>query len=133
MRHKVPPGTDTTGNACYTRYLENSDRLRSLDIRWRHVWTLLRVASLRARPHKTGDTGCSGQREEALLMTEKNPEGRSTQERPRCQISHFPGKPSPSCEQPAKENVDGLLLCEKHAVEAKLEGQIYCWDEMLFH
>ena len=66
-------------------------------------------------------------------MTEKKPEGRGAQERPRCQIGHFPGKPSSSCEQPAKVNVDGLVLCEKHALEAKLEGQIFCWDEMLFH
>jgi hypothetical protein len=33
----------------------------------------------------------------------------------------------------AKEKVDGLLLCERHALEAKLEGQIACWGEMLFH
>jgi hypothetical protein len=36
MGHKVPCGTDTPESVCYTRYLENSDRLRSLDIRWRH-------------------------------------------------------------------------------------------------
>jgi hypothetical protein len=24
-------------------------------------------------------------------------------------------------------------LCERHALEAKLEGQIECWDGMLFH
>jgi hypothetical protein len=51
-----------------------------------------------------------------------------------CQIGHVPGKPtSSSCTEPAKETVDGLLLCERHALEAKLEGQIYCWEEMLFH
>jgi hypothetical protein len=33
----------------------------------------------------------------------------------------------------AKEDVDGLVLCERHALEAKLEGQIACWGEMLFH
>jgi hypothetical protein len=45
-----------------------------------------------------------------------------------------PGKPiSSSCSEPAKEEVDGLLLCERHALEAKLEGQIECWEEMLFH
>ena len=33
----------------------------------------------------------------------------------------------------AKEKVDGLLLCERHALEAKLEGQIECWGGMLFH
>jgi hypothetical protein len=29
--------------------------------------------------------------------------------------------------------VDGLVLCEKHALETKLEGQISCWAEMLIH
>ena len=29
--------------------------------------------------------------------------------------------------------MDGLVLCERHALEAKLEGQIECWNEMLFH
>jgi hypothetical protein len=38
-----------------------------------------------------------------------------------------------SCVEGAKEEVDGLLLCERHALEAKLEGQISCWGEMLFH
>src|SRR5215204_183699 len=33
----------------------------------------------------------------------------------------------------AKENVDGLVLCERHALEAKLEGQIECWGGILFH
>jgi hypothetical protein len=31
------------------------------------------------------------------------------------------------------EEVDGLLLCERHALEAKLEGQIECWGGLLFH
>ena len=52
----------------------------------------------------------------------------------RCQIAHSPGKwPSSSCGEAAREEVDGLLLCERHALEAKLEGQIECWGEMLFH
>jgi hypothetical protein len=53
----------------------------------------------------------------------------------RCQIAHLPGKlpSSSSCAEAAKEEVDGLLLCERHALEAKLEGQIECWGEMLFH
>jgi hypothetical protein len=38
-----------------------------------------------------------------------------------------------SCVAAAKEKVDGLLLCERHALEVKLEGQISCWGEMLFH
>src|SRR5215208_7127919 len=48
-----------------------------------------------------------------------------------CQINHlFGGAP---CPKAAKENVDGLLLGERHALEAKLEGQIECWGGMLFH
>jgi len=48
-----------------------------------------------------------------------------------CEISHlFDGA---SCVEAAQEEVDGLLLCERHALEAKLEGQIECWEEMLFH
>ena len=61
--------------------------------------------------------------------------GREARGRSRCQASHLPGKsPSSSwCAEAAGEEVDGLLLCEGHALEAKLEGQIGCWDEMLFH
>jgi hypothetical protein len=51
----------------------------------------------------------------------------------RCQIAHLPGKSCSSCAEAAKEKVDGLPLCERHALEAKLEGQIECWAEMLFH
>ena len=53
----------------------------------------------------------------------------------RCQIAHSPGNSpsSSSCAEAAKEEVDGVLLCERHALEAKLEGQIECWEEMLFH
>jgi hypothetical protein len=54
-------------------------------------------------------------------------------ERSRCQIGHVRGKLPLSCTEPAKEEVDGLLLCEGHVLEAKLEGQIECWGEMLFH
>src|SRR5215210_5993668 len=49
----------------------------------------------------------------------------------RCEVNHlFDGA---SCWQAAKEMVDGLVLCERHALEAKLEGQIECWKEMLLH
>jgi hypothetical protein len=59
---------------------------------------------------------------------------REGQERSRCQIGHAPGKPpSSSCAEPPKEMVEGFLLCEGHALEVKLEGQIKCWDEMLSH
>jgi hypothetical protein len=64
----------------------------------------------------------------------ENNERREEQEHQRCQIAHVPGEPaSLSCGELAKETVDGLLLCEGHALEAKLEGQIECWEEMLFH
>jgi hypothetical protein len=68
-------------------------------------------------------------------MRENNPQEHSLERRygrtPSCEVYHlFGGAP---CANAAKENVDGLLLCEKHALEAKLEGQISCWGEMLFH
>jgi hypothetical protein len=48
-----------------------------------------------------------------------------------CEINHlFGGAP---CPKAAKEKVDGLVLCERHALEVKLEGQIECWGGMLFH
>jgi hypothetical protein len=48
-----------------------------------------------------------------------------------CEINHlFGGAP---CVEAAKESVDGLHLCERHALEVKLEGQIACWGEILFH
>jgi hypothetical protein len=64
-------------------------------------------------------------------MTGKKPERRSARERSRCQVGHNPGRPS--CAEPAKIDVDGLVLCEKHTLEAKLEGQIVCWDAILAH
>src|SRR5215208_2551602 len=95
------------------------------------MWTLLRVASLRARPHKTGDTGCSGQREKAILMRENKAPRHSSENRSPCEINHLFG--GASCVAAAKEKVDGLHLCERHALEVKLEGQIECWGEILFH
>jgi hypothetical protein len=96
------------------------------------VQTLLRVAFFFwARPRKTGDTGCSGQREKALLMRENKTQRHTSERRSPCQINHlFGGSP---CPKAAKEKVDGLVLCERHALEAKLEGQIECWGGILFH
>ena len=48
-----------------------------------------------------------------------------------CQINHF--FDGASCVEAAEEKVDGFVLCERHALEAKLEGQIECWGGMLFH
>jgi hypothetical protein len=64
-------------------------------------------------------------------MRENKAQGHSSEKRSPCEINHlFSGA---SCVEAAKENVDGLLLCERHALEVKLEGQISCWGEMLFH
>jgi hypothetical protein len=60
-----------------------------------------------------------------------NPQGDSSQWRYSCEVYHLFG--GASCVEGAKEKVDGLVLCERHALEAKLEGQISCWGEMLFH
>jgi hypothetical protein len=66
-------------------------------------------------------------------MADSKGPGRDAGEGARCQIGHVPGKPTSSCRERAKEDVDGFALCERHALEAKLVGQIYCWEEMLFH
>src|SRR5215207_1737919 len=64
-------------------------------------------------------------------MRDDKPQRHTSEERCPCEITHlFDGA---SCVEGAKEKVDGLLLCERHALEVKLEGQISCWDEMLFH
>ena len=64
-------------------------------------------------------------------MRENKPQGHTSEKRSPCEISHlFRGAP---CPKAAKEKVDGLVLCERHALEVKLEGQISCWGEMLFH
>ena len=64
-------------------------------------------------------------------MREDKAQGHTSENRSRCEIDHlFGGSP---CTKAAKEKVDSLLLCERHALEAKLEGQISCWGEMLFH
>src|SRR5688572_32495945 len=64
-------------------------------------------------------------------MRENKAQGHTSENRSPCEISHlFDGA---SCVEAAEEKVDGLVLCERHALEAKLEGQISCWGEMLFH
>src|SRR5215213_2984858 len=67
-------------------------------------------------------------------MRENKPQGHSQEKGSRgsrCEINHlFGGAP---CPKAGKEKVDNLLLCERHALEAKLEGQIECWGGMLFH
>jgi hypothetical protein len=68
---------------------------------------------------------------EAILMRENKAQGHSPEKRFPCQINHLFG--GASCVEAAEEKVDNLLLCERHVLEVKLEGQISCWGEMLFH
>ena len=64
-------------------------------------------------------------------MRENKAEGHTSEKLSPCEIDRlFDGA---SCAEAAEEEVDGLLLCERHALEVKLEGQISCWEEMLFH
>ena len=64
-------------------------------------------------------------------MRDDKAQRHNSEERTLCQIAHLID--GASCVEAAKEEVDGLLLCERHALGAKLEGQISCWGEMLFH
>src|SRR5918994_2034553 len=84
---------------------------------------------LGSAPRKRGIPGAVSR--EATLMRENKPQGHTSERRSPCQINHLFG--GASCVEAAKEKVDGLLLCERHALEVKLEGQIECWGEMLFH
>jgi hypothetical protein len=81
-------------------------------------------------PAKRGIPGAVS-KEEALLMRENKAQRHTSENRSRCEVYHlFDGA---SCVEAAKEKVDGLVLCERHALEVKLEGQIECWGGMLFH
>src|SRR5215208_5282528 len=64
-------------------------------------------------------------------MRVNKPQGHSSERRSPCEINHLFG--GASCVEAAKEKVDGLLLCERHALEVKLEGQIECWGGLLVH
>jgi hypothetical protein len=64
-------------------------------------------------------------------MRENKPQEHSSEEHYYCQINHlFGGAP---CAKVGEEIIDGLVLCERHALEAKLEGQIECWGGLLSH
>ena len=64
-------------------------------------------------------------------MRENKVQRHTSENRSPCQINHlFGGAP---CPKAGEETIDGLLLCERHALETKLEGQIECWGGMLFH
>src|SRR5215203_5866511 len=80
-------------------------------------------------PAKRGIPGAVSK--EALLMREQKAQWHSPVKGSRCEINHlFRGAP---CPKAGKEKVYSLLLCERHALEVKLEGQISCWGGMLFH
>src|SRR5829696_7394190 len=64
-------------------------------------------------------------------MRENKAQRHTSDNRSPCQINHLFG--GASCVEGAKEKVDSLLLCERHALEVKLEGQIECWGGILFH
>jgi hypothetical protein len=67
----------------------------------------------------------------ALLVRENKSQRHTSEKRASCESNRlFGGAP---CPKAGKENLDGLVLCERHALEAKLEGQIECWGGMLFH
>src|SRR5215213_8189090 len=80
-------------------------------------------------PAKRGIPGAVSK--EVLLMREHKAQGHTSENRSPCEINHLFG--GASCVESAKEKVDSLLLCERHAHEAKLEEQIECWGGMLFH
>ena len=63
-----------------------------------------------------------------LLMGENKAQRHTSENRSLCEINHLFG--GATCAKAGKENLDGLLLCERHALEAKLEGQIECWGEI---
>src|SRR4051794_38461949 len=64
-------------------------------------------------------------------MVGNKPQRHTSENRSSCEVGHLFG--GASCVEATKEEVDGLVLCERHALEAKLEGQIECWGGMLFH
>jgi hypothetical protein len=64
-------------------------------------------------------------------VRDDKPQRLALEKRSPCQINHlFGGVP---CASPGEETIDGLALCERHALEVKLEGQIECWGGMLLH
>jgi hypothetical protein len=64
-------------------------------------------------------------------MRENKAQRHTSEKRSPCEINHLFG--GASCVEAAEEKVDGLVLCERHALEVKLEGQIECWGGILFH
>ncbi len=65
------------------------------------------------------------------MPEKKHSEGRTAERRAQCGIGHLFG--GTSCAQLGETNLKGLVLCEQHALEVKLEEQIACWGGLLFH
>ena len=79
------------------------------------------------RPHKVGMPSTR----ERSTSHDRQVRRHSPQQRYRCEFDHYCR--STPCVREAKVELDGLMLCEKHALEAKLEGQLECWRGMLAH
>lgn len=58
---------------------------------------------------------------------------RGARGRNRCEVGCSFDTTFSTCTEPGEASVDGFVLCERHATEARLEGQIACWGGMLFH
>ena len=69
-------------------------------------------------------------------MVVNKDEGSEARDRFRCQIGLLPSGPSRShrfARNPSRRKSIDSSYAEGHALEAKLEGQIACWGEMLWH
>lgn len=85
----------------------------------------------RGIPSVKGEGGAPRERQEAIKRTRYRKVLRLLADR---RLSRRHGRRAGfSCRETGEECVDGLVLCKGHALEAKLEGQISCWGEMLFH
>ena len=66
-------------------------------------------------------------------MSKKKTEAHTLQQCYRCEIDQYHYYGTTSCVREGMVEVDGLMLCERHALEAKLEGQIECWRAIVAH
>jgi hypothetical protein len=67
-------------------------------------------------------------------MSEKKTEAHTPQQCYRCEFDPYHYSCGTTfCVREGLVEVDGLMLCERHALEAKLEGQIECWGAILAH
>ena len=66
-------------------------------------------------------------------MSEKKTEGHTLRRCYRCEIDQYRYYGTTSWVREGMVEVDGLMLCERHALVAKLAGQIECWRVILAH